>query len=249
MKGKLFSLQNLLMVGLLVKAFALVVVLTFTWPVSKEPPTMVLAQAAGQGDEITKAKGGGEAPDEPVKKPPQNQEGKDAAGQEAKGQPAEAGADQGGDKEVLDSRITSMIEQKQRELALAEERIQRERSELNKLRIEVNNRIAELKKVQAALEQLVVTERQERRKRIMQLVKVLSNMRPNSAGAVVAKLDDQMAVEIFSFMQSRQAGKVMAALDPEKAARISLLLTRKKQAEEAARVAGEAAGNAAPKPR
>ena len=58
----------------------------------------------------------------------------------------------------------------------------------------------------------MVTERQERRKRIVQLVKVLSNMRPDAAGAVVSKLDDQMAVEIFSFMQSRQAGKVMAAL-------------------------------------
>ena len=257
MKGNISKLQTLLTVGLALKAAALVAALVFSWPMISDGPTLVLAQAQTDGgQQIPKAKEG----QEPAQvQPQQGDQAADAAAKPADDAAPDAPAAAGGAKEPgadpkaqagaqpsqLDSRIAQMVEQKQRELALEEERIARERTELTKLRKEVDERIAELKKVQAALETLVVTERQERRKRIMQLVKVLSNMRPNSAGAVVAKLDDQMAVEIFSFMQSRQAGKVMANLDPEKAARISLLLTRKKEAEEARRIAGEAAAKAA----
>ena len=133
-------------------------------------------------------------------------------------------------------------------MALKQAQVERERKDLEKLREEVNTRIAELKKVQTVLEQLVSTEQSQRRKRLQQLVKVLSNMRPPSAAAVVEKLDDQMAVEIFDLMQSRMAGKVMGNLKPEQAARISELLARRKEAQKAAQIAGQAAAQGAQAP-
>lgn len=137
--------------------------------------------------------------------------------------------------------LIRLLERKRAELERERQRLAQERRQLEKLKKEIAQRIAELKKVQQVLKKLVAEEQTQRRKRILQLVKVMSNMRPEAAAAVVEKLDDQMAVEIFSRMNSRIAGKVMAALPPERAARISVLLTRKKEAQAAAKVAAEAA--------
>lgn len=141
----------------------------------------------------------------------------------------------------FDPRIVQLIEQKRADLAVEESHLAHERQELEKLREEVGNRIDELKKVQGVLEDLVKAEQNQRAERVQQLVKVLSNMKPDAAGAVVAKLDDQMAVDVFSKMPPRTSGKVMATLPPEQAARIGELLTRQQQAREAAKLTGAAA--------
>lgn len=142
---------------------------------------------------------------------------------------------------TYDPRLIQLIEQKRADLALEEARLARERQELQKLQAEVMARIEDLKKVQVVLEELVKTEQDQREGRVQQLVKVLSNMKADAAGAVVAKLDDQMAVEVFSKMAPRTSGKVMSALKPEHAARISELLTRHQASREAAKMAGAAA--------
>lgn len=141
----------------------------------------------------------------------------------------------------FDPRIIQLIEQKRADLAVEESRLAHERQELEKLREEVGGRIDELKKVQGVLEDLVKAEQNQRAERVQQLVKVLSNMKADAAGAVVAKLDDQMAVDVFSKMPPRTSGKVMATLPPEQAARIGELLTRQQQAREAAKLTGAAA--------
>ncbi|MFH1033269.1 MAG: hypothetical protein V1806_02070, partial [Pseudomonadota bacterium] len=140
-----------------------------------------------------------------------------------------------------DPRLIQLIEQKRADLALEEARLARERQELTKLQEEVVSRIEELKKVQTALEELVKTEKDQREGRVAQLVKVLSNMKADAAGAVVAKLDDQMAVDIFSKMAPRTSGKIMATLKPDHAARIGELLTRHQEARNAAKLAAETA--------
>ncbi|MFZ5585898.1 MAG: MotE family protein, partial [Thermodesulfobacteriota bacterium] len=148
----------------------------------------------------------------------------------------------------FDPRLIQLIEQKRADLAAKEALLARERQEIEKLKAEVVNRIDELKKVQLALEELIKAEQDKRSERIEQIVKLLGNMRPDAAGAVVSRLDDQMAVEVFSRMQPRIAGKVMAAIDPARAARISELITRQKQAREAAAMAQQAAAPGAPRP-
>lgn len=148
----------------------------------------------------------------------------------------------------LDPRVIGLIEQRRAELVAEEDRINRQREELNKLRADVDTRIEELKKVQVVLEELVKTEQTQRQDRLTQLVKVLTSMRPASAAAVVGRLDDQMAVEVFSRMQSRAAGAVMGALKPEQAARISEMLTRTREAQQAARIAEQAAAQGAQPP-
>ncbi len=147
-----------------------------------------------------------------------------------------------------DPRVISLIEQKRAQMEAEEERLARQRQELEKLQLDVNQRIEELKKVQQALEDLVKVEQNQREDRLRQLVKTLTNMKPSSAAAVIAKLDDQMAVDLFARMPSRTSGAVMAALKPDQAARIGEMLTRNKESQKTARIAEEAAASGAQPP-
>lgn len=226
---KIFRLHNLLTLGLAVKIVGLILALVLAWPLMTPTPTTVRA-------EEKKAAQGKESP-----APAEN----DKAEAKEKG-----GGKKGKEAKAIsfDPRLIEILEKQRKDVALQKAQVDRERKDLEKLREEVNVRIGELQKVQKVLEQLVSTEQGQGRKRLQQLVKVLSNMRPPSAAAVIEKLDDQMAVDIFDLMQSRMAGKVMGNLKPTKAARISELLARRKEAQTAGQIAGAAAAQGAQPP-
>ena len=223
---KKFGAQSLLTLGLLVKAVAIVLAIFVAWPIITASTTEVAAQEEARDQEKKTEDMADKAADLR----------QDVA--EAKPGPATQGLTP---QAPVDPRINALLDSKRRELELEEDRIKREREDLERLREEVERRIKELKKVQSALEELVSAAQKQKRKRIQQLVKVLSNMRPGPAAKVVEKLDDHMAVEIFKLMQGRIAGKVMANLNPQQAARIGALLTKDKESKEAARLAREAA--------
>lgn len=223
---RLVRLQTVLSVGLAVKVLALLLAIIITGPEVAVGPVEVAAQ---------------------VKAPAATPAAAKPAARQATPPPMPA-ATVNDRPQSYDPRLIKLMEARQQEIAREEARLARERKELQKLRAEVSRRIAELKKVQVVLEKLVKDEKTKREARIRQLVKVLSNMRPDAAAAVVAKLDDRMSVEIFSRMQSRQAGKLMAALKPIQAARISILLTKQQEARQAAQVAAKAARQGAQPP-
>ncbi len=150
--------------------------------------------------------------------------------------------------QAVDPRLLQLINQRRQKLAMEETRLTRKRQEMLKLRGEVEQRINELKKVQAALEELLSAQRLQRSRQVEQLVKVISNMRPRNAAEVVAKLDDQMSVDIFRRLNSRAAGKIMNNLKAEQAARISVLIARQKEAKKAAAAAARAAARGAQPP-
>ena len=227
---KLFRLETVLTLGLLVKAGALALALLLAWPLVDAAVEPVQAQEEAQGE----------------KAQAENQAAEGEKAQETPVAPA------------FDPQVIALIEQKRQEVKLEEERLAQQKADLARLKEEVDQRIAEYKKVQTALEELVKTEQNKRRERVSQLVKVLSNMRPEAAAAVVEKLDDQMTVEIFKLMQSRIAGQVMGNLKPGQAARISEMLAQFQQAQQAGMLAERAvaggmppmppAGGAAPPP-
>lgn len=241
---KLIKVRNLLTLGLTVKLAAVALALVLAGAAAVPVPQAVSAQENLDDPGGEKAAPAGKQPMAGAAS---------AVSKAQKAREGEAGAEPAVDDRAntpanYDPALTRLIEQKRAEMAAREATMAQERRDLDRLRAEVNQRIKELKKVQAALEALVTAEQQQRRKRILQLVKVLSNMRGPAAAAVVEKLDDTMAVEIFKLMQSRTAGKVMANLKPTQAARISELLAREKKSREAARLAGQAAAQGAQPP-
>lgn len=229
---ELGRLRGMLKVGLAVKLAACVALAVLGWTIMSGEPGQVAAQSAPQPAAAP--------PSQPAASPPADTARPDAAekGRSDQAVPTEAAPAQA----TLDPRVVKLIEERQAELNQQAVMLERERQELEKLKKDVVTRIDELKKVQKVLEQLVAEEQAQRQARIAQLVKVLGNMKADAAAAVVSRLDDQMAVEIFSRMQSRIAGQVMANLDPAQAARISVLLTKQQQSNQAAATAKEATG-------
>ncbi|ADK84287.1 MgtE intracellular region [Desulfarculus baarsii DSM 2075] len=222
---KLGLLGKILVVGLALKAAALIGALFVGGPGLPPVAQPVAAQEAAQP-----APAAQEAAQEPA---PEGQPPAEGAQEPAAPPPSQPAN--------YDPRLIELLDQKKKKLALEEERLQQERKELQKLREEVNGRIVELQKVQTALEGLIDQQNKARQERIEQLVKVLGNMRPQPAADVISKLDLDMSVEIFRRMNSRTAGKVMASLEPERAAQISTLLTQQQKSEQAAKVARDAA--------
>ena len=225
-----FRLETLLTLGLAAKALALALALVLAWPLVEAAVEPVQAQEEAQKEQAGEEKA-----------PAEGQEGKE-------GQEGQEEAAKQPEPPAFDPQVIALIEQKREEIKLEEERLAQQKADLQRLKEEVDKRIAEYKKVQVALEELVKTEQKKRRERIMQLVKVLSNMRPESAAAVVEKLDDQMAVDIFKLMQSRMAGKVMGNLKPRQAARISEMLAQYQQAQQAGALAERAVTGGMPQP-
>jgi flagellar motility protein MotE (MotC chaperone) len=226
-------LQTVLTVGLAAKVAGLALAVFLSWPALVSGPTPVRAQEK-------KAPAQKEAQKEKPKKAKASTQKDPGKTTEDKAPPvAEA---------QIDPRLFRLLEDKRKELKQQEEQIEQQRRDIQKLKARVSKKIKELQQLQGMVESLAQQEKKQRRKRVLQLVKVLSNMRPPAAAAVVSKLDEQMAVEIFIYMQSRQAGKVMGNLDPEKAARIGELLTRRKKAQAAARAASEATAKIPPVP-
>lgn len=231
-----------LLAGLAATVLALGLALLWSSPAELPGPAPALAQEKA-ADKAAPAKAD-KKPADPTAPPAP------AAGAESADEASRLGGEEGAmpASTQYDPRILALIEQKRAELEQEEDRLARQRQELEKLQLEVNGRIDELKKVQTALEDLVKVEQNQREDRLRQLVKTLTNMKPASAGAVIAKLDDQMAVDIFARMPSRTSGAVMAALKPEQAARIGEMLTRNKESQKTARIAEEAAAQGAQPP-
>ena len=182
---KLKMLQRILTLGLILKVAALLLAVVVSGPELTYGPAVVAAQEAEKTEEAAKAEeGGGEAKEGEAKEEPPSQ------------------------APQYDPRLIELLEKKQQSLALEEERIQRERQELGKPAQRTSiTESSSLKKVQAALDDMIDKQNKQRQERITQLVKVLSNMRPEPAAEVIAKLEINMAVEVFRRMQSRDGGQ------------------------------------------
>lgn len=233
---KLPPARTVLTMGLAVKLMAVIIALFLAWPLVNSAPQLAVAQEKA-APEDQKNDPAGEQKDDAVDK----DQNKDEEEEDEEPLPEKPAPES-------NPALINLIETKRAQLAEQESRLAQDRQDLEALRTEVNKRIAELKKVQKALEALVKDEQKQRRSRVRQLVKVLSNMRGPQAAAVVEKLDDQMAVEIVSMMQSRKAGALMSNLTPDQAARISELLARQQAASQAGRLASDAAAGGAQPP-
>jgi len=102
---------------------------------------------------------------------------------------------------------------------------QREKN-LEMLKREIENRIEEMKRLQAVLETRVRQAKAQEDARFQHLVGVYSAMQPARAAALLNKMDDSTVVKIFAMMKSRKVAAILALMEPEKAARISSALTK-----------------------
>jgi flagellar motility protein MotE (MotC chaperone) len=107
------------------------------------------------------------------------------------------------------------LDNEKKKMSEQQDHVQMVEQELEKTR---NDLTEERKK----LEKLVGQSDELDKKRVKQLAKVYSAMRPEEAARILETLDDDLLINILSAMgDDRQKAKILSALSPEKATRVS----------------------------
>jgi flagellar motility protein MotE (MotC chaperone) len=136
--------------------------------------------------------------------------------------------------------IMDTLERKRKALQEDEARIKKERANLDSIKQEIEEKIAELtvvqKKIEDDLSQKAALVSQQEKKmedaglqKIKQLVKVYSSMKPKNAAAIVDKMDMEVVFQVFSNMKGEQAGEILSYVNQDRAAKISELLVTKEK--------------------
>lgn len=113
------------------------------------------------------------------------------------------------------------IVKRTRELDDRELAVRLEEEKLKSLKLEVEEKVGELKIATAALEALLSQFGEADKEKIIKLAKVYESMPPEEAATRVEKLEKDLAVRLLKNIKSRQAGKIMAFIEPTIAADLS----------------------------
>ena len=122
----------------------------------------------------------------------------------------------GARREALDLR-DSEIDTRQELLAAAERRVE--------------DRLAELKRLEARVQELMGSVDDEQTRRITSLVDVYQRMRAKDAAAVFDALDEGVLVDVASRMRQANLAEVMGKMDPVRARRLTVLLSQVRAAD------------------
>jgi len=222
MKKTLHPFFKLLIIGLVAtKITASILILTGSERLSNFFPIFQLAHA--QDEKPVEEK----PPVEPAKEP--SQENPPAAEPETEN-PAVAET-----KIILES-----MEKKRRFLQQEEIRIEEKRKQLESIKEEMEEKVKALavvnQQIEEKLKSLEIKEtdierkaREAKEKKIKQLLKIYTNMKPKDVGAIIDKLEFQDALTIFLRMKGDQAAKILTYVNPERAVKISEQLINAKQ--------------------
>ncbi len=96
--------------------------------------------------------------------------------------------------------------------------LEESREALETLRQQIETSLSRLEVKEKAVNEV---QRLEEAKRIKQLVKLYSSMKPKQAAAIVDKMDIVIAERLFMNLKGEVAGKILAYVEQPKAARIS----------------------------
>ncbi len=106
------------------------------------------------------------------------------------------------------------LDQREQELKKLEE-------ELQKKQVELDKKISELETMRANIAEVLKEKVTEDQKRLDKLVQVYQNMKPVNAAAILATVDESLAIEILGKMKKREAAAILNFVEAKKARRLS----------------------------
>jgi flagellar motility protein MotE (MotC chaperone) len=130
------------------------------------------------------------------------------------------------------------LEQRSRELDLRE-------SLMAAAEKRIDERIAELKKLEGSIKQIVQQYDQQEEKNLQSLVKVYENMKPKDAARIFEKLDPNVQLNVVERMKEAKVAAVLSEMSPATAQDLTVRLATRKQIPASLR-AGVEKGTAAP---
>ena len=118
-------------------------------------------------------------------------------------------------------RVMVLLERQRRVLERREATVATKEADLRAAEEQVTVRLDELGALREEIRGLLEELDEERAARVNRLVKMLENMRPAQAAAILEGTPDEIALETLMNMNQAKAGRALAAMDPVNAARLA----------------------------
>lgn len=93
----------------------------------------------------------------------------------------------------------------------------------------INDKVTEMKTLQAELTKVVETYNQKQNAEIMSLVKIYENMKPGDAAAIFNEMDMPILISVIDKMSERKIAPILAGMDPRRARDVTQELAELRQ--------------------
>jgi flagellar motility protein MotE (MotC chaperone) len=109
--------------------------------------------------------------------------------------------------------------------SIAEARVAWETKRLSDLDAQVKQRLADLEKAEASVQEWVAKRDAMLKSASDDLVAIYAKMQPETAATQIAAMDDQMAAAILSKLKSGAAGAILNEMEAERASKLAVVLS------------------------
>jgi len=109
--------------------------------------------------------------------------------------------------------------------SIAEARIVWETKQLGDLDAQVKQRLADLEKAEASVQEWVAKRDAMLKSASDDLVAIYAKMQPETAATQIAAMDDQMAAAILGKLKAGAAGAILNEMEAERASRLAVVLS------------------------
>ncbi|KKJ76517.1 hypothetical protein WH95_11915 [Kiloniella litopenaei] len=93
----------------------------------------------------------------------------------------------------------------------------------------IDEKIAELGKLQNTIEGLIVQHDEQSEKQMLSLVKIYESMKPKDAARIFEELDMVVLLEVVERMKERKTAPILASMNPKRAKAITLELAQRRE--------------------
>jgi flagellar motility protein MotE (MotC chaperone) len=112
----------------------------------------------------------------------------------------------------------ALVVQKMNRLEAKEKELEQKRLELAAFEAEIDRKIETLTQLRNDIKSQMAHKKTIEQQKIKHLMKAYSAMKPQSAAALIERLDRPFAIQLLSNMKGEAAGKILTYVDKEKAA-------------------------------
>ncbi len=117
------------------------------------------------------------------------------------------------------------LEEEKKVLVLKEKELKTLQAEADKKLELLDKKLAELRKLQEKIEQLLAEKDAEELQKTKDLSLIYAKMSPDRAALALATLDEQLAADLLANMKVKSAAKILDRMDKVKASQLSTVFT------------------------
>ncbi len=122
---------------------------------------------------------------------------------------------------LIDEASIADIQDLKRDLAKRETELKRREAEINAKENAIADELKKIDVIRDEIKQANALTDSKGEEKVGKLVETFETMSPKAAAAIIASLDERLAVEAMGRVSSAKLGKILGALDPAKSATIA----------------------------